>query len=244
MITETNKLGYKNKYYTFLKNTEKIPNSMDLLELSTELNYNESQSSIRHAACQICNNIATNPKMCEECEVLYCGNCTATLLLGSNNDNQISCKNCPEPLILKPLSKSLQRIIDDFHLRCPSLNDNCSQPILFRDLVDHLDECKYWIGFSKCLGCGLIGKNHAIEDHVLACPFTYFKCDICSNIVKRKETDIHRETCTKIFPNCELCKALKTRMDDLEEKLFNKINSLEDMIDFQQKSNRLIIVFI
>lgn len=145
MSSEINKISYMNKHYSFVKNIEQIQNSMDLLELGTELNYNESQSTVRNAACQICNNIATNPKMCEECEVLYCGNCSATLLLGAQNDNQLACKNCPEPLVLRPLSKSLQRIIDDFHLRCPSLSEKCSQPILYKNLVDHLDECKYWI---------------------------------------------------------------------------------------------------
>ena len=237
MNIETSKLGFMNKYFTFLKNTEKIPNAIELLDLSTDLNYNESQSAIRHAACPICNNIATNPKMCEECEVLYCGNCSATLLLSAKIDGQIGCKNCPEPLILKPLSKSMQRIIDDFHLRCPSINENCCQPVLYKNLVNHLDECKYWIGFSKCLGCGLIGRTPTVEDHVHSCPFTYFKCEICTNIVKRKDLEAHQENCRKIFPNCELCKTLKTRMDDLEEKLFNKINSLENIIDFQQKSN-------
>jgi len=238
MNNDINKFGYFNKNFTFLKNTEKIDNSMELLELNTELNYNESQSAIRHAACKICNNIATNPKMCDECEILYCGNCAATLLLSAQNENNISCRNCPESLNLKPLSKSLQRIMDDFHLKCPSISENCSQPILYKNLVSHLNECKYWIGFSKCLGCGLIGRTHGIEDHVLVCPFTYFKCEICSNIVKRKDLEIHQENCRKIFPNCELCKVLKSRMDEMEEKLFNKLNSLENIIDFQQKSNR------
>jgi len=237
MNNDMNKIGYINKYYTFIKNIERIPNSMDLLELGTELNYNESQSAIRHAACQICNNIATNAKMCEECEVLYCGNCSVSLLLSAKNDNQLACKNCPEPLILRPLSKSLQRVIDDFHLRCPCLNENCNQPILYKNIVDHLNECKYWIGFSKCLGCGLIGKTHAIEEHILVCPFVYYKCEICANVVKRKDFEFHREGCIKVIQNCELCKVLKNRIEDMEEKLFNKINSLESVIDYQQKSN-------
>lgn len=237
MNMESSKLGFTNKYFTFLKNTEKVQNSMELLELNPELSYNESPSAIRNATCQICNNIATNPKICEECEVLYCGNCSATLFLSVQNDNSITCKNCSEPLNLKPLSKSLQRMMDDFNLRCPSLSENCTEPILYKSLCSHLDECKYWAGFSKCLGCGLIGRSHVIEDHVLSCPFTYFKCEICSNIVKRKDVELHQETCRKIFPNCELCKMLKTRLDDLEEKLVNKVNSLENIIDFQQKSN-------
>jgi len=236
MNNEMNKIDYMNKHYTLVKNIERIPNSMDLLELGTELNYNESQSAIRHAACQICSNIATNPKMCEECEVLYCGNCSATLLLSAKSD-QLACKNCPEPLVLRPLSKSLERIIDDFHLHCPSLSEKCSQPILYKNLVNHLEECKYWIGFSKCLGCGLVGRTHAIQEHVWACLFVYFKCEICSNIIKRKDVEVHRENCVKIIPNCEICKALKSRIEDLEEKLFNKINTIESLIDFQHKSN-------
>jgi len=128
MTNETTKYSYLNtKYFTFLKNTEKIPNSIELLQLSPELSYNESQSAIKHATCQICNNIATNPKMCEECEVLYCGNCSASLILTSKTEGQMPCKNCPEPLNLKPLSKSLMRIIEGFQLRCPSLNENCSE---------------------------------------------------------------------------------------------------------------------
>lgn len=230
------KNSYIIKDYQFVKNIEKIPNSMDLLELGTELNFNESQSAIRHAACQICNNIATNPKMCEECEVLYCGNCAASLLLNCKNNKEVVCKNCPELLVLKNLSKSLQRIIDDFHLYCPSLSEKCSQPILYKDLVDHLDTCKYWIGFSKCLGCGLIGRTHVIEEHILICPFTYFKCGICSNVIKRKDLEIHRENCAKVTLPCEMCKTLKTKVDALEEKLVKKLNSLESLIDFQQKS--------
>jgi len=238
MIIDQNKLPFlssNTKQFVFLKNTEKIPNSMDLLELSPKLNYNESQSSVKHATCQICNNIATNPKMCEECEILYCGNCSS-LLLTPNKENKLTCKNCPELLNLKPLSKSLQRIIEDFQLRCPSLNENCCNPIKYKNLISHLDGCKYWDGFSKCLGCGLIGKANEIEDHVSVCPFVYFKCEFCNNVVKRKDLDLHQEGCRKIFPSCELCKVLKTRMDDLEEKLFIKVNSMENIIDFQQKS--------
>lgn len=235
--------SYINKYFTFLKNTEKIENTMELLELKPELNFNESKTSIRNSICQLCRNIATNPRMCEECEVLYCSNCSSNLFLDKKSDNQIICRNCPEPLMLKPLSKSLQRIIDDFHLHCPSLNDNCNQPIPFKNLISHLNDCKFWIGYSKCLGCGMVGKHQDIEDHVMSCPFTYFKCEICSNICKRKDLEVHQENCRKIFPNCEICTQLKTRMEELEEKLVNKINSLENIMDFQQKSNRIFFLF-
>jgi len=234
--SETSKLGLVNKYFTFLKNTERIPNSMELLELKMDLQYNESQSAIRNAKCQICENIVTNPKMCEECEVLYCCNCASTLQLNAKKDEVIICRNCPEPLILKPISKALLRILDDFDMMCPSRNPNCPPPVLYKNLISHLDECRYWKGFSKCLGCGLIGKSDAIEDHVMLCPFVYFKCEVCNNIVKRKDLEIHQESCRKIFPTCELCKILKNRMDDLEEKMTIKIEALENIIDFQQKS--------
>jgi hypothetical protein len=179
--------------------------------------------------------------MCEECEVLYCGNCASSLLLNSKNEGNLMCRHCPEPLNLKPISKSQQRILDDFDLQCPSLNQNCRPPITYKNLIYHLDECRYWQGFSKCLGCGLIGKANAIEDHVMICPFVYFKCEACSNIVKRKDLEIHQESCRKIFPNCELCKILKNRLDEIEEKMFIKINSLENIIDFQQKSKFCLI---
>lgn len=237
----TSKISVKNKYFTFLKNTEKVPNSWELLELKTDLHYNESQSAIRNAKCQICSNIATNPKMCEECEVLYCGNCASTLLLNSKSED-INCRNCPEPLNLKPLSKSLKRILDDFDIQCPSMNLNCPPPISYKNLISHLDECRYWQGFSKCLGCGLIGKTHSIEDHITTCPFVYFKCDICSNIVKRKDIEVHQETCKKL-PNCEMCKILKNKVEELEDKLIIKINSLEDNIEYQQKSILLIFSY-
>jgi hypothetical protein len=230
----TNKIS--NKYFTFLKNTERVSNTMELMELDIDLQYNESQSAIRNAKCQICLKIATNPKMCEDCEVLYCGNCSSNLLLDSKNNYSISCKHCTKQLNLKPLSKSLLRILEDFHMKCPSLNDNCPPPITYKNLIPHLDDCKYWEGFSKCLGCGAIGKKHSIEEHILTCPFAYYKCDACDNIVKRKDLEIHETTCKKINPNCELCKILKIRVEEIEEKLITKINSLENMIDFQQKS--------
>jgi len=231
-----------NKYFTFLKNTERVPDTMELLELKIELQHNESQSAIRNAKCQICSNIATNPKMCGECEVLYCGNCASTLILNSKSEGTTTCRHCTEPLNLRPLSKSLMRILEDFHMRCPSLNDNCPPPITYRNLISHLEECKYWQGYSKCLGCGLIGKTHSIEDHILTCPFTYFKCDPCGNIVKRKDVELHQDSCKKISPNCEYCKVLKIRVEEIEDKLITKIKSLEDLIDFQQKSNKIVII--
>jgi hypothetical protein len=121
-------------------------------------------------------------------------------------------------------------------MRCPSLNDNCPPPVLYKNLLEHLEDCKYWQGYSKCLGCGLIGKTHSIEDHVTVCQFVYFKCEPCNNIVKRKDLQIHEETCKKINPNCDLCRVLKSRFDDHEEKMISKINNLENIIDFQQKS--------
>lgn len=232
-----NNFGIINNQFSFLKNTDKVENSFDLLILKPELNYNESKTSIRNASCQICLNIAINPKMCEECEVLYCGNCSSNLYLNSKSENLIICRNCPEPLNLKPLSKSLQRALDDFPLNCPSGNEKCNEPILYKDLIEHLDECKYWVEFSKCLGCGIIDKMQVIEDHISTCPFTYYKCEICSNICKRKDIEIHKELCKKPVLNCEMCKTLKTRIDSLEDKLINKINTLESVIDFQQKSN-------
>lgn len=235
------KFSNDHKYFTFLKNLERVPDTMDLLELKIDLQFNESQSSIRNAKCQICSNIVTNPKMCGECEVLYCGNCASHLILNSKVEST-NCRNCSEILNLRPLSKSLQRILDDFHMRCPSMNDNCPPPVLYKNLISHLEECKYWSGFSKCLGCGLVGKTHSIEEHVSVCQFAYFKCEPCNNIVKRKDLQIHEETCKKINPNCDLCKVLRTKLDDIEEKMISKINNLENIIDFQQKS--ILIIFI
>ena len=209
---------------------------MELLELKVELQYNESQSAIRNAKCQICSHIVTNPKMCGECEVLYCGNCASTLILNTKTEGTTACRNCSQILNLRPLSKSLQRILDDFHLRCPSLNDNCPPPITYKNLLAHLEECIYWQGFSKCLGCGLIGKSHSIEEHISICPFTYFKCEACNNVVKRKDLEMHEDTCKKINPNCDSCKIL-------EEKFTSKINALEKLIDFQQISINLFFYF-
>ena len=241
------------KYFTFFKNTEKVPDSMELLELPMSLQYNESQSAIRNATCQVCKNIVINPKMCGSCEVLYCGNCASSLIIDQKTEGSTTCVNpqCQKDLNLLPLSKSQKRILDDFHMECPSGNKDCPPPIPYKNILSHLKECDYWLGFSKCTGCGLVDKKEIIDEHVEKCPFTFFKCDACGTTIKRKDLELHHDTCKKINPDCDMCTDLKIRVANIEERLLdkidalvagedklkNKISSLENIIDFQTKSN-------
>ncbi len=181
----------KEKYDKFLKplkyDYEKIIITPNLC-LSDDLYFSDLK-------CILCNNIALEPKMCIQCDGLYCNLCIKSITnkFGENYD----CFLCKNKLKLKGLNKKLNQLLNNLILSCPSNFDYeknclkedkiCRDIVIYRDMIEHLNVCMHMERYVKCTNCSYSGFYTQVFKHLIQ-----MKCNeyLKMGASKDKETEI------------------------------------------------------
>ena len=167
MITKNNFCNLKS-FQVF----EKLENSLDNIQISKQNIVEIHSFLIQNLLCLYCGNLAVNPKMCPNCEMLICNKCSSKI---SNIKQETFCKYCNQPLIRNDISKSLERNLNNLKIKCPSSDEHCKEVINYMDIINHLNICNNWDGFSRCCLCNYIDRTKNMENNHL---------NVCAEIQK------------------------------------------------------------
>lgn len=115
---------------------------------------------------------------------------------------------------------------------CPNRNPQIIEEIMFSKIRDHIENCDY-LNQTKCIQCGLIGKENDLINHIKECPDAIILCEYCNEESERKFYNIHLDNCEKFNNNysmpIENDKSLEEKIENEYVKLTeNKIDNLSN----------------
>jgi len=149
--------------------------------------------------------------MCRNCNSLVCQICIDSIsnsIQANNPENLILCIDCEQVLNISDITKITQKGLDMLHVQCPSNNINCFQEFELKDILEHLETCKYYEGKSRCSGCGFIDWTNKVKNHTKVCIEFLDECKYCGEYFKKKALNQHEKTCYKRPRICKLCTCL------------------------------------
>ena len=154
--------------------------------------------------CNICLNIILNPKMCYECQNLFCGLCIDKYQI-KNND----CPNCRKPFVEMKILRHLKLILNQMELKCPL---KCEEIINYENMEFHLKRCRNAPKLYRCKFCQTeiikinFQENSDILKHNKECCLIPVFCIFCKKEFKNKDFDSHITSCFEILISCDICK--------------------------------------
>ena len=153
--------------------------------------------------CKICLNIINYPKMCYECENLFCGQC-----INNYQTHNKDCPNCRKPFIEMKITRHLKLILNQMVIKCPL---NCEKNINYESLESHLKLCKNTPKINKCKLCKTeiinnFQDNTEMMKHNKECSHIPFICGFCKKEMKKKDFDSHIISCPQTLISCDNCK--------------------------------------
>lgn len=150
--------------------------------------------------CSICLEIVRNPKLCQNCQNMFCSDCLIKQLSKS--------KLCPNRCFFKEQEVNLifKKILHKIELKCMFSSIGCKDIIIYENFNKHIDNC-IW-GDYKCLspGCTEIANLDSIKHHVLDCPLKLIGCELCSVQTPKRDYKSHYSQCSVKQMMCEFCK--------------------------------------
>jgi len=169
--------------------------------------------------------------MCKFCNIVFCYYCGKKF----ESDKLNNCVKCKKSLTLIELNNDLNQIVKNLKIRClnniPNEENSCKEILLFRNLIDHFNKCRYSKGFAKCMGCNKEGTYEEIISHTYKCNEVILKCGICSEKIKKKFLESHEKKCQEMIINCPIC-SLDCKTAGFEEhktKDFCLLKKIEDI---------------
>ena len=111
--------------------------------------------------CSICLDVVLKPKICSECEKLYCGECIDEWTA----ENQ-ACPHCKKCFTAGKMSRIVSNILDDAEFRCNIVG--CNAVFFYQNALLHFST---HLQYRQCiLNCGsqdLIVGHAGMREHVL-----------------------------------------------------------------------------
>jgi len=189
--------------------------------------------------CLFCQNISMNPIKCEDCGSIGCFSCIENL----NNKAEFMCSKSNQCHNFKTLQNELKKNFDNLLISCPSRESNCKETILYKNLKEHLEKCKFWKGTYSCLGCGRYDIFSEIECHVLVCDQISWNCNYCNLPFKRMELGMHMDNCDAKPSQCIKCNQMvqSSTMDKhitKDECLYQIMMEMKNSFDGKLKYNK------
>ena len=142
--------------------------------------------------CPVCLQILREPYLVSCCGYSFCAICIKQVQTSNK-----ACPTCKEGFTVFP-NKGLQRMLNNFNVRCSNEKEGCKWTGELGDLDNHLN---------------LYPQPKKLMD---GCDFTTVKCIHCSDAFKRSEIKSHQEElCPKRPYSCEYCQIYETCYDDV-----------------------------
>lgn len=205
------------------------PINLQKCGIDASLITNNYKDQINDFECIICIQLAFDPVICNNCEVVMCNNCIQSWLL-KNNCCPSKCQDA------KPvkLPRVLNNIINRIELKCPysipenvlsNSNEICNNIVKYENYLDHIDNCVF--SQVKCLNCSEILLKKDAEKHNLKCNQLFIKCLICREYIDKNKMDKHIEVNhSQKYLNCNICENIFLEENFNEHKKYCKFSPL------------------
>jgi len=162
----------------------------DIENINVEIN--EDKEENEYFICKICLGIVNNPKICENCENIFCGKCIEYLMKNSNN-----CPCCRHYCNLTKISRFARSYLEKINVKCPF---KCGLTTIYKSLDNHIQHCDKKPVFYSCNKCFkeiIVLENyyHVIADHIKQCyrEKEFKLIDSIENIDSEKKSKIIQE---------------------------------------------------
>ncbi|GAA5873570.1 hypothetical protein JCM16303_001167 [Sporobolomyces ruberrimus] len=141
-------------------------------------------------------------------EHLFCYAC-----LDAAPRDHVTCPTCRGPRYIEAMKESpfINRLIQDFAVKCTQSGSGCGWTGPFSNLQGHKISCDFKTSPCPKVGCDFVGTKKAIAEHAeTTCKFTPINCPrLCGIAYKRGETEKHEDVCTA-WP-CQATEGCKTK---------------------------------
>jgi len=150
--------------------------------------------------CLECKYISFNPKICSNCEKIYCRICEGV------GFSEKTCKHCMKPLVLKEINLSDLEFLNKIELKCMNKDLGCPYIITYKNYITYFEKCLYKRYLCKGKKCEYESTMRNIELHVLSCVYLSEKCRTCNMHVRRIDMEDHVRNCVNNTAFCIYCK--------------------------------------
>ena len=175
--------------------------------ISQELVTENHKSLSTELICSICLELVRQPKLCKQCQHMFCSDCISKQLSKS--------KFCPNRCVFKQDEVNLifKKILDKIEFKCLFHKEGCTSIQIYEKFDKHILSC-IW-GDFKCLSnnCDFKSNLKEIKVHVKNCPLKLVSCVFCSKEVSKKIYSIHYEECSNKEIQCEYCLVIVTNKE-------------------------------
>lgn len=89
--------------------------------------------------CPVCYFVASDPKMCVDCEQIYCAGCIERYSKIKENN----CRICKSELSISELRKFPRKVYESFFLYCPNFNYGCRFEGGINEIHEHKISCEF-----------------------------------------------------------------------------------------------------
>ena len=197
--------------------------------------------------CLICKSIVFDPKICINCEKIYCQFC-------SRNVENKECNKCKKELVLKGINSNDElEFLNKIELKCANMDIGCPFIISYRNYQSHIEDCYH--SRYKCVGkdCSYENMKQKVLIHVLSCNYVLVECVKCRSSVRRIDLENHLRECKLNLVFCPYCKLELTKNDFFDFKdhscseriitnKYQNVNHLKKtiLIDFEHLKEKLL----
>jgi WD40 repeat protein len=176
----------------------------------------DDDKSAFYITCHLCNNIAIAPRMCTNCESLFCLEC-----IDKHFQDSRLCPNCKEfsYKMAKP-NKTIQKLYKNIKIVCPA----CEESVYYTEILIHINQCKKIQRKAVCNYCKYTDSIEKLEDH---------KCEEALSPIKLNKSSFEEAILNKLT-------ILSNKIEELTENLESKekkIKALEREFKDYKHSN-------
>jgi len=150
--------------------------------------------------CLKCKYISFNPKICANCEKIYCHICEVDV------STDKTCIHCMKPLVLKEINLSDLEFLNKIELMCLNKDLGCPYVITYKNYISHSEKCLFKRYQCKGKKCEYESTLKNVELHVQSCVYLSERCRTCKMLVRRIEMDEHVRNCINNIAFCIYCK--------------------------------------
>lgn len=182
---------------------------------------------IQDWTCNICTNLAFEPKICNSCSSVFCNECIQKFIQNCNYRYKciLKCKNTT----LRSLNGSDKKHINKIKLKC--IHNGCGQFISYTDYKNHIEKCQYRLYHCDNKPCKEQGYYHQMEKHSEKCKYRVVSCKGCKMEFKYIDKDNHfAQDCPLVEVKCNFCGISIKRVDYLNSHKSKDADCLKKLI--------------
>jgi WD40 repeat protein len=174
----------------------------------------DDDKALPYITCLICNHISIVPKMCPNCESLFCLDC-----IDKHMEESKLCPCCKEfTYSMTRPNKTIQKIYRDVKVTCPA----CKDIVYYTEILVHFNHCKKITKKAVCNQCKFTDTISNMETH---------ECDECLSPLQGKKSNFEEMILGKLS-------TMSNKIEELTESLEGKERRIE-MLEKELRSYKV-----